>query len=482
MKRDVLRARLLRAGLRGRRKRRGVALIMVLGALVILTAFVTELMQTTSASLSAALADRDSLRAEYNAKSGVNLARMLIGTEPMIRRAINPLMGGKLAQLPVWQFSDLVLGPFNGTEQAQSWVDQAGVDIASGKNLGLDGGHFELHIVDEDAKLNVNAATSGDPFARKRLATQILGLAGLPQYAEMFQYPDDQGQYSDVPTICGALIDWSDFDETLYGCDPFKDNASADGPEDNFYQSIGLNYSRKNAAFDSLEELRLVRGVSDQFWSTFVEPDANDPASRAMTVWGQGKINVNTANAQTILAVVCAGAPEAAVCVDPIQMQSFISAVSLAKSFMVGIPPFRSPKAFIRALQQGKRSSFGPILAALGIEPVTFPFPKDVEKAITTESKVFSIYADGVVPGRMRETRVRVHSVVDFRTATALGGTGSLNPLLPPLPGDVSGSSGAAKPGTPSPDASAETPTTPEELLKSLASDPLGSTVYFRME
>ena len=51
-----------------RRKRkveeRGVALILVLGALTILTVFLTELQEGTSADMAAALADRDALRAE----------------------------------------------------------------------------------------------------------------------------------------------------------------------------------------------------------------------------------------------------------------------------------------------------------------------------------------------------------------------------------------------------------------------------------
>jgi len=48
---------------RGRKgQRRGVALILVLGSLVVLMVFVTELQQTTSASVSAAVAERDAMR------------------------------------------------------------------------------------------------------------------------------------------------------------------------------------------------------------------------------------------------------------------------------------------------------------------------------------------------------------------------------------------------------------------------------------
>src|SRR5262245_14003365 len=62
-----------RAGVNGRRPkpradRRGVALVMVLGAITVLTVFLTELQEETSAELSSALAERDAVRAEYYAR------------------------------------------------------------------------------------------------------------------------------------------------------------------------------------------------------------------------------------------------------------------------------------------------------------------------------------------------------------------------------------------------------------------------------
>ena len=67
-----------RAKARGQ-KRRGVALIMVLGTLVILTVLVTQLHESSISTLSAALADRDSMKAEYHARSAVNLSRRWFG-------------------------------------------------------------------------------------------------------------------------------------------------------------------------------------------------------------------------------------------------------------------------------------------------------------------------------------------------------------------------------------------------------------------
>jgi general secretion pathway protein K len=55
-----------------RKNERGVALILVLGSIAIMTVMLTEFQDEATSELSAALADRDALKAEYLAKSGVN--------------------------------------------------------------------------------------------------------------------------------------------------------------------------------------------------------------------------------------------------------------------------------------------------------------------------------------------------------------------------------------------------------------------------
>src|SRR5262245_61523581 len=161
-----------------RTDRRGVALIMVLGAITVLTVFLTELQEETSAELSAALAERDQLRAEYYAKSAINLSRLLIASEPTIRKSVSFIgmaLGMKtLPQLPVWQYTDMVMGPFNDKTGVESFSALAGVDTSAGKNLGIaGGGRFEVTVVDEDSKIDVNTGSHGDPIREGRLGAQL---------------------------------------------------------------------------------------------------------------------------------------------------------------------------------------------------------------------------------------------------------------------------------------------------------------------
>jgi general secretion pathway protein K len=145
-----------------------MALVMVLLSIVVLTVYLTEVQAESTTAFTSALAERDRLRAEYLATSGVNLSRMLIAVEPSVRATVEPMFKlmnpkGRTPQIPVWEFSDQVLGPFNDATAAEGFSALANVDTSAGLNLGLGGlGRFEVTIVDEDSKIDVNTAARGD--------------------------------------------------------------------------------------------------------------------------------------------------------------------------------------------------------------------------------------------------------------------------------------------------------------------------------
>jgi general secretion pathway protein K len=488
---------------------RGVALILVMGAITVLTVFLTQLQEETSSELAAALSERDALKAEYFARSAVNLSRMLIATEPEITKTISPILqlltGGKggTPQIPVWEFTDLVLGPFNDAVGAQSFLATIGGDIKDAKNLGIaGGGRFEVSIVDEDAKINVNLAAQNDNgTSADRFASQLLGLIAPPQYDEMFAGRDPDGQFTDRTAVCSAIVDWADSEtdgnEQQYACQPNNHNYVPHNAEDNFYQTIGLAYQRKNAAYDSLDELRLVRGVTDDFWASFVDPEPENPKKRIMSVWGQGGLAINAANAQTLLAFTCgqdfATPPD--LCTDPTQMASFLALVTMAKSFTMGLPVFGKPQDFVDMM--GGKGQFGTFFTALNIKPVTFKSVKAVTSAIVMKSHRFSIYADGIVPGMKRTTKVRIHAVLDYKYAGQMGATGtvivgggqaaataaSLAAALPPTGTASTGSGSSGSSGSNSSSSSSSiVPGSPDDLMRQLNSNPAGTIIYWRVE
>ena len=213
---DVQRSRSYRVRHGSRGRARGVALVLVLGAITVLTVFLTQLQEDTLSEYAAALAERDALKAEYLARSAVNLTRLAFAIEPTVQATLQPiytLLGVKIQQTPVWDFLDVLLGPFNDAAATQSFLGQIGGDPTTAKNLGLaGGGRFEVVVVDEASKININAAAFNNPTLRDRLAEQLLGLMAPVAYNPMFDGRDADGQFSDRQTICGAIVDWADSD------------------------------------------------------------------------------------------------------------------------------------------------------------------------------------------------------------------------------------------------------------------------------
>lgn len=394
---------------------------MVLGSLAILAVMLTEFQDETSADLGHALSERDGIKAEFAAKSAINLTRLLIAAEPTIRKSLAPMflmMRRGPPQIPVWEFADSVLGAFNDGHGAQRFRLLSGASIAEGENLGLDGAGFELQVIDEDSKLNFNSAARGDAFAQQRLARQILGLLAGPQYNPLFEERDAQGTSTSREQLCSAIIDWTDPDQEAFPCD-LSGQYVASGGEDSFYQMLPDPYERKNAAFDSLAELHLVRGMNDDVWSTFIDPDPMTPRKRVGTVWGQGKVNVNSANPQTLLGIICGYAvvETTPLCFDETEQLNFLMMLSVLQGATAGIPVFSSPQGFVAALK-GK-GMFGSVMTAMNLQAIQLTSEDELVKAISTESKVFSIYATGVVESGKRRTVRRIHAVVDFRGAPA---------------------------------------------------------------
>ncbi len=449
----------------------GVALIMVLGAIAIMVVMLAEFQDDAGAEFASATAARDGVQAEYFARSAINLSRLLIAAEPTMRSAIAPLfmlMKQTPPQLPVWGYADRILGAFNDKEALRGLRRPgAGSICRSARTSASRAGSFEVVIVDEDAKINVNMGASNE-IAHIRLAKELMSEMSPIQYNPLFEQRDSTGNYNDRLTICSALIDWADPDEQLFSCDT-TNAPSSNAVEDAWYQLLPKPYRRKNAPYDSLEELHMVRGVTDDFWSTFVDPDPTDPKKRQMTVWGQGAVNVNTANPLTLYALVCSGAPTAELCTDPTQMQMFVMGVTMAQGISMGAPVFGRPSDFIQMMKgQGQ---LGPIMTAMGMKPIKFQSESEFAKSIATESKVFSIYAVGVVKGYKRQTRVRIHTVVDF------GSTPPLSSLAGLASAAAAASTAPASGGGP-----AVTGQGPNAITTALQPSVGGQVLYFNIE
>ena len=94
----------------------GIALIIAMTAIAILAVMLADMHESTTTAYMVATTERDSLRAEYAARSGLNLTRLLISQEPAIRALVAPIyqmmIGRPPPMIPIWMYADSILRPF----------------------------------------------------------------------------------------------------------------------------------------------------------------------------------------------------------------------------------------------------------------------------------------------------------------------------------------------------------------------------------
>ena len=162
--------------------------------------------------------------------------------------------------------------------------------------IPVESGYCTIFVNGESGKININALkTSNGQIVRQRV-DQMLKLIDLLNYQYQEQSPIS---YSLIP----AIIDWVDYDDEVTLL-PFikRENEGAEGK---YYKDLIDPYSCKNAPFDTLDELLLVKGMTTEIFygragneSKNIEPV--DGIQQLLTIHGDGKININEASPMVI--------------------------------------------------------------------------------------------------------------------------------------------------------------------------------------
>ena len=235
---------------RALRNERGLALVMTLFVIALVTILVLEYHFDASVELDLATNSGKDVQAYHLALAGVRFAQALLQADD--DKSDGP-------QDPWYQLGlvPLCFSPKQLIEQAT-----AGLEALSGANAppvtdaqrvaaqrGVDGpqaaeGCVLLHITDEDSKLPLNALMPL-PQSGGTSAPPKEWVAVMQKFFESFAMD---------PDIIDALIDWIDEDENPYG---------TGGAEKSHYASLPIAYEPPNARMRTPGELRLVRGFDE---------------------------------------------------------------------------------------------------------------------------------------------------------------------------------------------------------------------------
>jgi general secretion pathway protein K len=250
----------------GRPHQRGIALLMVLWALMLLSAMVTEFCYSMRIEVKTAGNFKELIEARYISLSGMN--RAIVGLmENDAARGIAPLPSDEEAET------------LSG-ENIRWRPNEEIQDIAFGK------GYFAVTIGNESGKVNINKA---DEKLLRILFTRF------------------QLEEKERDSIVDAILDWRDKD----------DLHRLNGAEKEYYESLPNPYSCKNDDFDSIEEMLLVKGITpDIFYGglskmvtiyndkvTSKKPVAHNTPGKSSKKYDFNRININCAPMEILLSL-----------------------------------------------------------------------------------------------------------------------------------------------------------------------------------
>jgi general secretion pathway protein K len=234
---------------------KGIALILTITLIGLIVVMVMQFSKTIRASLYETTNFSDGIRLKSISKSGFNCALSVL-------------------------YEDEV----NVDTLLDDWAAMTQYSSASA-SLFDDDGAFQVEVSDLTGRIQINRLiyTSGENKGEYN-PTQMEQLQRLLGNAP-FNIEADR-----VKDILDPIKDWldEDSDQVLHGA------------EDSYYRSLDHPYSCRNGQLESVDELLLVKGITPELlYGTGETPGL----AKYLTVVGDGKININTADPVVLLAL-----------------------------------------------------------------------------------------------------------------------------------------------------------------------------------
>jgi len=223
---------------------KGIALLMTLWVLTILMVLVLSFSFMTRTETFATLSFKDGTEKKFLAEAGIER-----GVLELFYRSLNKNQTVILEGSEVWKI--------DGTPYKDK----------------LAGGEYSVSITDESGKIGINAITDTNSDILRNLLKNL----GV--------------QEEEVNTIVDSILDWKDADDLTH----------LNGAESDYYMSLPVPYKAKNANFDTLEELLLVKGMTSEILYGNKEKKG---IIDLLTVYSMtNKVNINAASKEVLMAI-----------------------------------------------------------------------------------------------------------------------------------------------------------------------------------
>lgn len=199
-------------------RERGIALIIVMISIVILTILAGGFAYSMKVEMRLAMNARNFSELEWIGRSGMEYAKWILSED----MKLDP----RDASFDVWA------GGGGGLSASNSPL----AEVRLPTTIRLGEGEFTLQpMVDAERKININQA---DEFLLQRVFNDMGADAG------------------EIPIVISSILDWIDLD----------DQESMQGAESDYYLGFDPPYEAKNGPMDDITELLLVQGVNPQMF------------------------------------------------------------------------------------------------------------------------------------------------------------------------------------------------------------------------
>ena len=381
-----------------RRRRSGIALLVAVSTILVLTVVVTELSYTARVRYVLAAHEKERAQAYWVSQTGINIYKLLLTASKEMEKnsALGSMAGSFGINLgdALWQWVPIIntglmrmifasggdvddieddaIEEFKSSGKVSEEIEQESREggLFSDKNFLDFDGDFTAEVTDEDRKLNVSLlGNSNGTVQESAIGQQLFGLMSGEENDQWFRDQD-----IDRWDIIANLKDWVDSDAMGSG--------RSGGQEDSLYNNRESAYLAKNAPLDTFDEVRLVEGWQDSVMERF---------GQQLTIHGMGKVNINTASDEVMIALLKAyvlPAPPDSECVRLLeQIREYMWFAS-----------FKDGKDFAKWLtNQGLTVS------------------EDLAGQIGDSSKTFQVVSTGLVG----DTSVTTTAIIDYNNSTA---------------------------------------------------------------
>lgn len=381
------------------RGERGAALLLVLTAITVLSAFSVEFAYNMRVSVHQEANLRREVQAYFHARSAMEIARSVIFADKLFGSLPVP------KNVETWRYACMFAEIFSSGKAG--FLGQELIDLSESEGIGVENGGFQCEIVAEDGKINVGRV--GSQSDKTALAQELYAIL-----REYFGIDSLQSSDKEAIDLIVNIIDWSDTDESRSDVDETGTVIDTGGAEGGSAGYSRYGYEARNAKPDTNEELRLIEGMTDDL---FCE------VGTKLSVYSTGNIDVNDAHIDVLKALICEfiQGDSLAVCQFP-TVQLFPGGPAVRLVDIIGVrletcrmiasalmmPAFNNAQKFTQAVTAAASEAGQPIQLNQQL----------LGKAIGFKSKILRIRARGYTTNKKNEVLATktLEAVVDTAT------------------------------------------------------------------